>query len=184
MLFTERLHHSAQGSEVGRVFPQPFQLEEIDSPIIKQVAQHLREYGAPIFTIRDDEIHVIAEMPSHQRRLAKTFVMEHDGVSFVEALRSLAEKAGIAAGMSGVDLCCCNGAGMRFLVRFRNVARMHGVDATDAVRLPRGARCHASFVPSPAADPSPRRGRRPGPGRLAVPGRLNRALRRRDQVLS
>lgn len=46
---------------------------------------------------------------------------------------SLAEKAGIGDGMTGVDLCCCNGAGMRFLVRFRNVARMHGVDATETV---------------------------------------------------
>jgi SAM-dependent methyltransferase len=45
----------------------------------------------------------------------------------------LAEKAGIAAGSCGVDLCCCNGAGMRFLVRFRSVARMHGVDATETV---------------------------------------------------
>jgi SAM-dependent methyltransferase len=45
----------------------------------------------------------------------------------------LAEKAGIGAGMSGVDLCCCNGAGMRFLVRFRNVDRMQGVDATETV---------------------------------------------------
>jgi len=45
----------------------------------------------------------------------------------------LAEQAGIQAGMKGVDLCCCNGAGMRFLVRFRNVARMHGVDATETV---------------------------------------------------
>ena len=45
----------------------------------------------------------------------------------------LAERAGIGAGMSGVDLCCCSGAGMRFLVRFRNVARMHGVDATPAM---------------------------------------------------
>jgi len=45
----------------------------------------------------------------------------------------LAEKAGIGAGSSGVDLCCCNGAGMRFLVRFRNVARMTGVDATPTV---------------------------------------------------
>ena len=42
----------------------------------------------------------------------------------------LAERAGIAEGSSGVDFCCCNGAGMRFLVRFRNVARMTGVDAT------------------------------------------------------
>jgi SAM-dependent methyltransferase len=45
----------------------------------------------------------------------------------------LSEKAGIASGASGVDLCCCNGAGMRFLVRFRDVAKMHGVDATEKV---------------------------------------------------
>lgn len=45
----------------------------------------------------------------------------------------LAEKAGVGAGMKGVDLCCCNGAGMRFLVRFRDVAHMHGVDATGTV---------------------------------------------------
>jgi SAM-dependent methyltransferase len=45
----------------------------------------------------------------------------------------LADKAGVGQGMTGVDLCCCNGAGMRFLVRFRDVARMHGVDATETV---------------------------------------------------
>ena len=45
----------------------------------------------------------------------------------------LATRAGIAPGMAGVDLCCCTGAGMRFLVRFRNVSRMHGVDATPAM---------------------------------------------------
>jgi SAM-dependent methyltransferase len=45
----------------------------------------------------------------------------------------LAETAQIGAGTKGVDLCCCNGAGMRFLVRFRNVARMQGVDATPTV---------------------------------------------------
>jgi ubiquinone/menaquinone biosynthesis C-methylase UbiE len=45
----------------------------------------------------------------------------------------LAEKAGVGPGMSGVDLCCCSGAGMRFLVRFRNVDKMHGVDATETV---------------------------------------------------
>jgi SAM-dependent methyltransferase len=43
----------------------------------------------------------------------------------------LAEKAGIAAGTRGVDLCCCTGAGMRFLTRFRNVGQMTGVDATE-----------------------------------------------------
>ena len=55
----------------------------------------------------------------------------------------LAEKAKIAPGTSGVDLCCCNGAGMRMLVRFRNVARMQGVDATHTV-IERGVcRCEA-----------------------------------------
>jgi ubiquinone/menaquinone biosynthesis C-methylase UbiE len=45
----------------------------------------------------------------------------------------LSEKAGIGEGMSGIDLCCCSGAGMRMLARFRNVARMRGVDATETV---------------------------------------------------
>lgn len=45
----------------------------------------------------------------------------------------LADRAGIGAGQRGVDLCCCNGAGMRFLVRFRGVAGMTGVDATKAM---------------------------------------------------
>ncbi len=47
--------------------------------------------------------------------------------------RDLAETAKIGAGTKGVDLCCCNGAGMRFLVRCRNVAAMQGVDATSKV---------------------------------------------------
>ena len=55
----------------------------------------------------------------------------------------LAERAGIAEGTSGVDLCCCNGAGMRFLVRFRNVARMTGVDATRTVVDQGETRCEA-----------------------------------------
>ena len=42
----------------------------------------------------------------------------------------LAEKAGIAAGSRGVDLCCCNGAGMRHLLRFCGVGHMTGVDFT------------------------------------------------------
>ncbi|HPD17496.1 MAG TPA: methyltransferase domain-containing protein [Planctomycetota bacterium] len=42
----------------------------------------------------------------------------------------LSGKAGIAPGMHGVDLCCCTGAGMRFLARFRGAASMVGVDAT------------------------------------------------------
>ena len=53
----------------------------------------------------------------------------------------LAEKAGIGTGMSGVDLCCCNGAGMRFLVQFREVGHMVGVDATETVVARGRARC-------------------------------------------
>lgn len=45
----------------------------------------------------------------------------------------LADRAGIAEATEGVDLCCCNGAGMRFLVRFRNVAQMTGVDVTERI---------------------------------------------------
>lgn len=55
----------------------------------------------------------------------------------------LAEKAEIGTGQKGVDLCCCNGAGMRFLVRFKNASHMTGVDATPHV-VSRGiARCEA-----------------------------------------
>jgi SAM-dependent methyltransferase len=56
---------------------------------------------------------------------------------------NLAERAGLGAGMHGVDLCCCNGAGMRFLVRFRKVASMRGVDATAKVVEQGRQRCRA-----------------------------------------
>lgn len=42
----------------------------------------------------------------------------------------LASRAGIQPGERGIDLCCASGAGMRFLVRFRQAGRMTGVDAT------------------------------------------------------
>ena len=51
----------------------------------------------------------------------------------LNASLDLAERAGIGAGMKGIDLCCCNGAGMRALVRFCGVASMTGVDATSTV---------------------------------------------------
>lgn len=51
----------------------------------------------------------------------------------------LAERAGVGTGMKGIDLCCCNGAGMRALVRFRDVASMIGVDGTRTV-VERGLR--------------------------------------------
>lgn len=58
----------------------------------------------------------------------------------------LAERAGIGPGQRGVDLCCCTGAGMRFLVRVRNVDAMTGVDATQKV-IDRGReRCKSEGV--------------------------------------
>ncbi len=51
----------------------------------------------------------------------------------LESSRELAAAAGIGPGMAGADLCCCTGAGMRFLVRYCGVSRMTGVDATPAV---------------------------------------------------
>lgn len=42
----------------------------------------------------------------------------------------LAERAGIGSQMTGIDLCCGNGAAMRALVRFRDVRSMIGIDAT------------------------------------------------------
>jgi ubiquinone/menaquinone biosynthesis C-methylase UbiE len=55
----------------------------------------------------------------------------------------LAERAGIGSGQHGVDLCCCNGAGMRLLVRFRRVGSMIGVDATKTVVERGQQRCRA-----------------------------------------
>src|ERR1700730_1076059 len=55
----------------------------------------------------------------------------------------LAERAGVGPGLHGVDLCCCNGAGMRLLVRFRQVASMTGVDATQTVVERGRRRCQA-----------------------------------------
>ncbi len=46
---------------------------------------------------------------------------------------ALAERADIRGGMKGIDLCCCSGAGMRFLLRMRGVSEMTGVDATSTV---------------------------------------------------
>ena len=45
----------------------------------------------------------------------------------------LALRAGIGTDGQGVDLCCCTGAGMRFLLRFVKMAHMTGVDATRAM---------------------------------------------------
>jgi len=46
---------------------------------------------------------------------------------------ALAKEAGIKTGMCGVDLCCCTGAGMRFLVRMFDAKQMQGIDATQHI---------------------------------------------------
>jgi len=65
--------------------------------------------------------------------LWKLIMGEQIHIGGLKSSMALAEKAGISEGQRGIDLCCCNGGGMRFLVRFRGVASMHGVDATDTV---------------------------------------------------
>ena len=66
-------------------------------------------------------------------RLWELLMGEQIHIGGLQSSLDLAERAGITAGWRGVDLCCCNGAGMRFLLRFRRVAHMTGVDATPAV---------------------------------------------------
>ena len=78
----------------------------------------------------------------------------------------LAQRAGIGAGLEGVDLCCCNGAGMRFLVKFRGVASMRGVDATAKVVERGRQRCQALGL-AEKIRLHPRRCLRHGPARRA-----------------
>ena len=61
----------------------------------------------------------------------------------LQSSMDLAERAGIGAGQRGVDLCSALGAGMRFLLRFRNVAHMTGVDATPKMLTLAKERCAA-----------------------------------------
>ena len=56
---------------------------------------------------------------------------------------ALADAAGLVPGLHGVDLCCCSGAGMRYLVRFRGAAAMRGIDATPRSLANCRARCEA-----------------------------------------
>jgi SAM-dependent methyltransferase len=61
----------------------------------------------------------------------------------LESSMDLAKRAGLGVGLRGVDLCCCSGAGMRFLVRFRGAESMRGVDATTKVVEQGRQRCQA-----------------------------------------
>lgn len=66
-------------------------------------------------------------------RLWELLMGEQIHLGGFQSSMDLARRAGISAGQRGVDLCCCSGAGMRFLVHFFKVGAMTGVDATRAV---------------------------------------------------
>ena len=66
-------------------------------------------------------------------QLWKMLMGEQIHIGGLQSSTDLAERAGICEGWRGVDLCCCLGAGMRFLLRFRRVGHMTGVDATPAM---------------------------------------------------
>ncbi|MGV8124816.1 MAG: class I SAM-dependent methyltransferase [Candidatus Xenobiia bacterium LiM19] len=65
--------------------------------------------------------------------LWKLIMGEQIHIGGFQSSMDLAERAAIGKGMKGIDLCCCIGAGMRFLARFRGVDAMQGVDATSHV---------------------------------------------------
>ena len=66
-------------------------------------------------------------------RLWELIMGEQIHIGGLVSSMDLAKRANIEAGANGVDLCCCNGAGMRFLVKLQNVAKMTGVDAAETV---------------------------------------------------
>ncbi len=68
-----------------------------------------------------------------ERALWELIMGQQIHIGGLQSSQELAAKAGIGAGMFGVDLCCCTGAGMRFLTRMCGVEYMSGIDATPEV---------------------------------------------------
>jgi SAM-dependent methyltransferase len=79
-------------------------------------------------------------------RLWELLMGEQIHIGGLQSSLDLAERAGIAAGSRGVDFCSALGAGMRFLLRFRQVAHMTGVDATRTMLDLARQRCAAEGV--------------------------------------
>jgi ubiquinone/menaquinone biosynthesis C-methylase UbiE len=77
--------------------------------------------------------HVQATYSGPEARLWELLMGEQIHIGGLTSSTDLATTAGIKPGSKGVDLCCCTGAGMRFLLRFINVGSMTGVDATPAM---------------------------------------------------
>lgn len=65
-----------------------------------------------------------------ERNLWELIMGEQIHIGGFQSSMDLAVQAGVGPGMTGVDFCCCTGAGMRFLTRFRHVEHVIGVDAT------------------------------------------------------
>jgi ubiquinone/menaquinone biosynthesis C-methylase UbiE len=76
---------------------------------------------------------VQAEYGAADGDVSQLIMGEQLHVGGLQSTLALAERARIGAGMTGIDLCCCTGAGMRALVRFHAVDKMIGVDATEQV---------------------------------------------------
>lgn len=74
-------------------------------------------------------------------RLWELLMGEQIHVGGLASSLDLAERASLSPGMKGVDLCCASGAGMRCLLRFRDVGSMTGVDATPAMLALARRRC-------------------------------------------
>lgn len=89
--------------------------------------------------IRQEEVTAVYNGP--EATLWELLMGQQIHIGGFKASMDLAERAGIGVGLNGVDLCCCSGAGMRFLVRFRGVASMIGVDASEAMIARGRQRC-------------------------------------------
>lgn len=104
-----------------------------------------------------EEVKMVYKGP--EGRLWELIMGEQIHIGGLVSSMDLADSAGIEPGWSGVDLCCCSGAGMRFLLQFRNVARMIGVDATETMVALGRKRCteailsgHITFVRKDVCD--------------------------------
>ncbi len=84
--------------------------------------------------LQDIKLETVKAVYNGPERLLWELIMgEQIHVGGMQSSMALARTAGIAAGSRGVDLCCCTGAGMRFLLKCIGVEHMTGVDAARAV---------------------------------------------------
>lgn len=66
-------------------------------------------------------------------RLWQLLMGDQIHIGGLQSSTELANWADLREDQQGIDLCCALGAGMRFLLRFRKVKHMTGVDATRAM---------------------------------------------------